>query len=107
MKKMLFALILLLTGCSFPTFEGYEAILNTWLGSSQKDLVMKWGVPSSEYNIDNDTTLLEYRESKVSGYDGNVYTYHCTTTFTVEKGKVTHWKYSGNSCKAYPPEEKE
>lgn len=104
MKKVLFVLILLLSACSFPTFEGYEAILNTWLGSSKKDLIMGWGVPSSVYEIDDDTTLLEYQESKVSGYDGNIYTYYCTTTFTVEKDKITHWKYSGNSCKAYPPE---
>ena len=102
MKKILLLATFFLTSCVnyYPTEEGYQHILDSWINSSKKDLVLKWGIPSETYKIDANTELLKYSESTIHGYNGDVWTSHCDTTFTIEKGKITNWKYEGNSCKA-------
>lgn len=100
MKKLItiLSLVLLIAGCA--TEEKYQAVLNTWMGSTKSNLVNTWGVPSSSYKVDEHEELIAYNRS-VSGFNQyGSYNYYCTTTFTIRDDEVVNWKYSGNSCVA-------
>lgn len=84
-------------GCASP--EQYRETLKTWVGTSEADLVAKWGAPDTSYRADDGTRLLTY--SRVRKYDaeGVTLTGRCKTTFRVEQGTVTGFSFQGNECK--------
>lgn len=112
----------LLAACT--TTENYEAKLNTWVGKSEKELVMSWGVPDKQYQLDAHTKMLSYVSHQNVVYPGTfspcvasvnrgmvvnscgpefpptVESYHCETIFTLTDGKVTRWGHKGNNCRA-------
>lgn len=121
MKKICLWLVFVLSACA--TTEKYEAVLKTWIGSSERELINSWGPPSSVYEVNGDK-YLTYQSSR-SGYvpgvaptyqtsfigntayttsyggtPGYSYNHHCKTTFTVSGGVINHWRYEGNSCKS-------
>ncbi|MCL5776783.1 hypothetical protein M1105_07260 [Limibaculum sp. FT325] len=114
MRRLLIA-ILLVAGCA--TAKGYEAMLEGWLGASERELVAGWGVPDSIYEADG-VRFLQYSDTEVYGsvdpgyfsvwgggvYTGvgasRIYTRRCETTFTLEDGRVTAWRYDGGGCRA-------
>lgn len=121
MKFFYLCLLLPLAGCA--TSEKYEAILDSWIGGTEKQLIRSWGAPDSVYES-GDEKYLSYHDSK-SGYvpgiaptyqtqvigntayttksggtQGYFYNNHCQTTFTISGGVIKHWRYEGNSCKS-------
>lgn len=96
-----------LTACA--TTAKYEAVLNTWVGSSESDLVSKWGIPSSTYPLgDGKMLMYQHNGGTVSTAQpiGNMYfvnstSYWCKTTFTIDGlGIIQNWRWEGNACKA-------
>lgn len=128
MKKIafysFFILSLLISGCA--TTAGYEKILNSWIGASEDQLITQWGVPDMVYQ-NNDKKYFVYSKQNssyvpgtaptyystynsftgtitttpVGGTSGYIMNYYCKTTFTVDNGVITNWRWQGNSCKAY------
>lgn len=122
MKRIAAALLLiLLAGCA--TTAKYEKVLNTWVGSSEKDLVRKWGPPQGVYESDG-TRYLTYNSSRNLFMPGVAPTYttqyvgntaftsasggmpaqniamSCQTTFELTNGLITSWRWQGNDCTA-------
>lgn len=68
---------LVLAGCA--TTQGYEAILNTWVGDTSDHLVSVWGPPSQQYNLSGGGRVLEYSRSTEIVLPGTT-TYQPVTT---------------------------
>lgn len=127
MRFYRFALgILLITlvsgGCA--TTAKFEENLDSWLGTTEKELVQQWGPPINVYELDSTTKVLTYNFSEdlfipgsspnyTTTYIGNqAYTqksggmpaqfvnYNCTVNFTFSDGIISSWRYEGNSCRA-------
>lgn len=126
MKKVVaatFAMALLaLAACA--TAEKYEAILDTWVGSSEASLVSSWGPPANVYEAPDGTRILTYNSARNVYIPGQAPNYtttvigntaytnavggrapmsfgmSCATSFTVRKGKIITWRYQGNDCTA-------
>jgi len=101
------------------TTQGYEQILQSWVGTSELNLIRTWGAPEKNYitgghkflvyeNVNayevpvfyNTTVIGDTAFTNSSG--GETVQFYCTTTFEVYKNKVLSWQYKGNNCKAYP-----
>ena len=112
---VLFSLVIL-TGC--VTKQEHEDALSSWFGSTEKQLVDSWGVPTSFYELDGKRYLTYSNSSQVMvggtaptttyDYYGNAYTSggtppimitsNCTIIMVVEDGLISEWKYEGNNC---------
>lgn len=112
--------VLFLTSCA--TTQKYETVLDSWVGSSEEKLVSLWGPPDSVYVISNTKKMLTYSSASnvilpgsaphyTTNYIGNTaYTtsyggsspisvdLSCKTSFTVDKGQITQWRWEGNNC---------
>lgn len=123
MSKVVFflCLFLLITGCA--TKEKFEEILDTWMGVESYKLVQTWG-PPNRYYTSNGVEFIEYLSSKTfimpgvapsysttfsgntahttynPGMPGETIDYKCVTTFEVRNGRIVHWRWEGNDCKA-------
>lgn len=123
MKRLLFivATVLLLAGCA--TEAKYGELLDTWMGATESQLVSQWGVPNSVYESGG-VKYLTYRNSstgyvpgtapsyqtnivgntiytnRIGGTPGFVVNRWCDTTFTVRDGRIVHWSWNGNGCRA-------
>ena len=123
MKKLLGILVLgfLLSGC-FATTAKYEAAINSWIGSSEDELVESWGVPNGVYNKNDGGKVLSYVRSGSMHMPGNTTSntsidawgyattttttsagtniaLRCKTSFVVSStGRITSWSYEGNNC---------
>ena len=115
--------LIFFVGC-FPTTEGYEQILRTWVGQTEQHLVDKWGIPDSTYSVGEYKYLTyNYRKSgyvlgtapssyttnfigntayttSYGGTSGYSYTNTCKTTFKLANKRILSWSWEGNSCKA-------
>lgn len=111
--------LFILTGC--VSKQEHEYILSSWFGSTEKQLVDAWGVPTSFYELDGKRylTYTKSSQSLVGGtspttfydYYGNAYTSpgsppilvtsNCTIIMVVENGLISEWKYEGNNCYDY------
>ena len=103
--------------------EGYEKILESYVGGPESDLIGRWGPPDAAYETGGVKFLswTDRRTIPVSGtapsYSTSCYGANCTTTaiggssgyninmscktvFTVAGGIVTSWRYQGNDCTA-------
>ena len=91
------------------TTAGYEEILDSWVGSTEDQLVDSWGPPDGFYEGGGKKYLTYVYSS--SGYTpglpatssmpatpGYSYSYNCKTTFTVIGNEITNWRYKGNAC---------
>lgn len=122
--RILFAALfaLLLSACT--SSAEYAAMMDGWLGKSEKELVTAWGVPDKQYDVDKETRMLAYVESRNVSYPGTFSTclggagrhvgynncigsvppssesYYCETTFMLVQGRVTKWGTKGNGCRA-------
>lgn len=115
-KYLLLLLILILSGCA--TEDKYRAQLNTYFGYTQKELIDAWGPPDSTYKLDNKTEYFTYTKSRdifipasdttnlygssftTNYYGGYTENLNCKTTFTLENGTVTNYRFDGNDCTA-------
>jgi hypothetical protein len=111
------------TTATTATTANYEKILNSWTGSSELDLVRKWGPPQRVYEVGG-RKFLEYADERSIFIPGTAPTYRtsvvgntaytnrvggspsrsvdmsCRTTFELMNEKVQSWRYEGNACKA-------
>jgi hypothetical protein len=90
MRLIAFLALSLLSSCA--TTAGYEAMLNTWVGDSEDNLVSKWGPPQSSYPLSNGGRVLQY------GRSGNIVipgmtTYQPVTTYN--SGTVSGYNTDG------------
>jgi len=125
MRQLVFlAVAWIVSGCA--TTENYEKILDTWVGSTEGQLVQAWGPPAGFYESGT-TRYLTYTKSRsgyvpgtaptyqttiigntayTSSYGGSPgfsYSRHCKTTFTIQNGVISTWRYEGNDCTALDP----
>lgn len=122
-KKLLIAFAFLMLTVACATTENYDAQLNKWLGKSEKELVMGWGVPDKQYQLDANTKMLSYVRSDIVSYPGTLSgcvgglgspigyagctgipptleSYYCETTFILVRHRVARWGHKGNNCTA-------
>lgn len=112
---------IVLTSCA--TTANYEKKLNSWVGSSELNLVQSWGPPvqsyeagghrflvySSSRNIFLPGTAPQYRTTfvgntaytnQVGGTAAQSIDLGCQTTFELSDGRIRSWRWQGNDCKA-------
>lgn len=118
------AVLVLAAGLSACTnTQNYEAQLNYWLGRSEQDLLMAWGVPDKQYQMDAQRKMISYVKRDIavnqsasfstcvgtfgnpmfggcSGIPTSVSTYSCETTFIITRGRVERWGHEGNDCRS-------
>ncbi len=122
MRKIALGLLCLtLSACA--TTEKYEAVLRSWVGHNEDELISSWGPPTGVYESGNNK-YLTYQNSNsgyvpgvaptyqttligntlytnaIGGSPGYSYTNHCKTTFTVTNNVIQSWRWEGNSCKS-------
>lgn len=115
---------LALAGCA--TVQNYQAILESFVGRSERELLMRWGPPDSVYESAGDR-YLTYRRSEtvyvpgappvlrtwrvgdatytapVGGTPGHFEEMSCKTTFILRGNAVAGWRHEGNNCVAMAP----
>lgn len=119
---VLVVVVSLLGGCA--TEEGYKKALDTWVGSTEDELVSAWGPPSNVYNSPSKIKFLTYHDSqtvfvpgvapsynttfigqtaytnRIGGTPSRTLNYSCSTTFEIRHDRIRSWSFKGNSCKA-------
>ena len=130
--SLLGVLIFLSGGCA-TTDEGdaeVTALLDDWVGMSDRTLVLKWGAPDSVYQMQDGTRILTWRRSRTENRGGELSTvaetrivdgekvvvpithqtpiitwrYECVTSFEVDSdGYVIGHPAVGNDCASQPP----
>src|SRR5690242_18851484 len=108
------SLALLIAGCA--TEAKYKESLDSWTGHSAKELVSSWGPPQSTFSIGsteyltyshrNDVFLPGSAPTITTSFIGNMaytnsyggsppmmFDYNCSTTFTVENGFISTWRF--------------
>ena len=121
--KNLTILILLFSVVACATEGKYKAILNTWVGFSEVDLIRKWGAPVNSYES-GDRKFIVYSSSRnvvlpgtnptyttnVIGNTAYTNTYggtparnismSCETTFELKNKTIVSWSFRGNNCRS-------
>jgi hypothetical protein len=120
-RYLLAVTTVLLAACA--TTEGFEKILDSWVGAQEIDLVRSWGPPVRSYEAGGrkfiayeshhneyvpgvaptyKTTVIgnSVRTKPVGGSPAMNIAKSCTTTFELEGSKVVSWTHKGNDCKA-------
>lgn len=116
--------LVFVSGCA--TTRGYEQMLDSWVGASDRDLIAMWGAPDSVYEFDATQKVVTYHHggsiynpgmepmyystrvgntittTPVGGVPPQITNYSCKTDFTITNGVVTKWRWEGNSCRAVP-----
>ncbi|MDN5434753.1 MAG: hypothetical protein L0G10_14000 [Acinetobacter sp.] len=92
MKRLIFiiAITQMLTGCLSIMGQRPETrndLMQSWVGSTEEELISKWGPPYRSYALPNDAKIISYND----GWNA------CTRKFMFEQGKVTKWGYSNCS----------
>jgi hypothetical protein len=119
-KAVLFLLFgFILSGCA--TQSNYKALLDTWVGVTENELVNSWGPPNGLYNKPDGGKILTYQESGsyfLPGYpitssstnmgvtttvttvpSNTIIQTGCKTNFYFSpEGRITTWNFQGNSC---------
>lgn len=101
MRKHIFIMLSL---CACATESAYIKYVNGFIGYTKDDIIETFGLPSENYTA-NGKEFLTYKQNLgnyvyVNQYGfGGTESYYCNTTYILEKGKVTNFKYSGNACK--------
>ena len=121
MKKFLSIIILglLLEGCA--TQSNYKALLDTWVGGTEDQLINSWGPPNGLYNKPDGGKILTFAWSgsySLPGYPSTSSSTNMGVTTTVTtvpsdtiiqtgcktnfyfspEGRITTWRFQGNSC---------
>jgi len=123
MRKALALTAILFALISCATTANYEKILNSWVGSTELDLIRKWGPPQQSYETDG-IKFLVYSSSRnvylpgtapsytttvigntaytnrVGGTPGQNIGLSCQTTFEISGERIVSWRWQGNDCTA-------
>lgn len=118
---------LLLSACAAKVDTAHIAKMDSFIGSSEKQIIQAWGVPDKSYTIDRRTKVISYRKQtfyndggsgfgmttcagsvgRGIGYSGCIdpwsrpsrtYSYVCDMNFNIVGGKATSWFQNGNGC---------
>ena len=112
-----------LVGCA--TTEGYVKLVESWVGTSEIDLIRHWGAPDQTYKSGDSEFLVfnSYRSvylpgtsptytTKIIGNEVHTTTsdgtparnlnYSCETTFEISNELVVGYNFKGNDCRADP-----
>ncbi len=124
MKKFFISALLVFCFSGCATTGGYEQMLGSWVGVSDRELIEKWGAPDAVYEFDSTQKVVTYHQAKsvyfpgtsptfyasrvgdtvsvtpVGGTPGQLTNYSCKTDFTIENHVVTKWRWEGNNCLA-------
>ena len=95
MKKIAFVLILCLTvtSCTTPRFDDDE--MSQYVGCQKDELVIEFGVPTSEYVLDNGNKIVEYEIVETYSYGPNMATDISSVRFITDpNGIVIDYKTS-------------
>jgi len=95
MKKLYLLFFAMLAGCA--TTAGYEAILNTWVGSSEENLISTWGAPQSTYELNGGGKILTYENRRNVQIGGIPITKPVTTYSNGTINGDVNANYSGTS----------
>ena len=109
-KKLLISIsVFFLASCA--TTQKYEANLQKWVGQSEEALVDGWGAPDNVYISPDGNRILTYQKDRIVNktslfyYPAVEYPYtptieqlSCKTSFTIQDGKITRWRWEGNNC---------
>lgn len=101
MKKIALLVVLpaLLAGCTASQMSAltgkraktYNDVNAEWVGSTEEQLISKWGPPKKSYTLESGAKIIAYEEIW-----GPISAYHvCSEKFMIEKGMVTKWGISG------------
>lgn len=103
------AITLTITGCA--SRSDFSALLDTWVGAKEHELVAANGVPQRIYETgghkyltyegsDTSSTFATYVNGPTVtyGYGPGSFTRSCRVTFEVTGDVVTAWSSEGNSC---------
>ena len=108
----IFALFFIVS-CTIPTNEGYENMLNSWLGKSENELIASWGIPDGSYEKKIEGVNVKYltynatrnvyipdANNMGTALSGSFVSRSCKTIFAVDKDDsvIFSWKYEGNDC---------
>ncbi len=122
-RKILTILIVVLL-CACASKAKYQAALNTWLGSTENQLISQWGVPQQVYESGKSKYLVYSRSRTVyipgsrgtqqttfvgataythtyGARDPVLYDADCVTTFEIINGKIYSYSFRGNDCMSY------
>ncbi len=100
MKKLALFVVLssLLGGCTSGQMnmlmgtrnKTYNDVNAPWVGSTEEQLISKWGPPKKSYTLERGAKIISYEEIW-----GHLSAYHeCIEKFMIEKGVVTKWGIS-------------
>lgn len=100
MKNIIFLVITtFLSACTLsPTatmygsnkrYETHSDKMNAWVGTSERELLNKWGNPDEVNQISSTSKIYLYRTSNPFTIIG------CTSAFQIDQNKVTKWGYKG------------
>jgi glutathione peroxidase-family protein len=122
-KRVILLGVLLVSGCA--TTQNYDKMLNSFVGRSVHEVLLKWGEPQKNYSLPDGTNAIEYITSRhvdeyvnkpyIPEYSGTSYLppdvyiatpdiyrkiLWCRTKFIVDqRGMVISWSHEGNDCK--------
>ena len=87
-----------------PSSERFDARCKSWVGRTTEDLILSWGIPAKEYQVDKQTKLIEFEVGggsvmvPIAGTLANV-NRSCKVTFMAKDGVVTKYGWEGNVCR--------
>ena len=120
MKKTLY--LFLLCGLIFAcrSKQDYDAILSSWIGKSEAELVSQLGAPNSMENISKNEQIFVYDSKKIVNVPGEApvfsslggqygpdnygdafsedMVYECQTIFTTRNDIIVDYSWQGDGC---------
>lgn len=69
-KFSAFFACLLMLGCTSTSSVEYDNALQSWVGQTERSLVLKWGIPDRDYQLDKSTRLIAYKKNRQVYYPG-------------------------------------
>lgn len=122
---IVFLLVTVLATSCTSTKKEYEENLETWLGKTENEMIMGWGIPDRQYQLDKRTKVVSYVDeerviypssgfSTCFGVSGNnallsncrdnapqrIQTNSCETIFVVTDGRISRWGHKGSNCRS-------
>ncbi len=105
---------------SCRTVQGYETMLQSWVGKSEAQLVTTWGAPASMETIGPGRQLFVYikqhqvtvpgeapnytalgEDSEYNNFGDSLdetFDYYCRTTFTTQDDIIVNYSWEGDGC---------
>jgi hypothetical protein len=122
MLRFIWGIIAVLSLSACASAEKYRATLDSWIGRSEREMLMTFGIPDRTYQVDAKTKMVSYIARDTAYYPGSfstcfgaagpysafgcghpfpsrIETYYCETIFTLEDNRISRWGHKGNNCR--------